>query len=145
MDVNTDALRAGQEVYAVGPAGQYAGWVDPGTYGVAAGPGSTHVAGADLLLQVEEGFIAAANADLMYSAVYQVVFEENLDGRTRAQLRAYKLSNLFNQYQISPVHVMPSEDGFLTIPMTEPFGAPPGGTGPSVTSPDVYTTRYGGP
>jgi hypothetical protein len=78
------------------------------------GGSGTLVAGAvDLAVPVAQGVALAANLDNQHLRAYQVIFEENADGRTRARVETFWLSASDGTMVIHPSHLFVNADGDL--------------------------------
>jgi hypothetical protein len=89
--------------------------------------GSVVAGGADLAVTFGQGLAFAANLDNQSERAYQVIFEENEDGRRRARIETYSLSvDADGTVVIHPMHLFVNGDGELSqqpieyAPYTEP-------------------------
>jgi hypothetical protein len=97
-------------------------------------PGEVRQAGASLGVITAQGGVMAAAMDNQTQRAYQVIFEENPDGRRRARIQTFTLAHdVDGGVVIIPEHVFVDADGELTAE-TISYGSPYDTSDVTVTS-----------
>ena len=134
LDGGPPHLTGAPVIAATGVAPPAAGAPDPAD----SSPPAIAEGAAALIITTAQGAVMAAAMDNQTHRAYQVIFEENADGRRRARIQTFTLAadgDGDGDVSIIPEHVYLDGDGTLTS-QTISYGSPYGTAGDSIVATD---------
>ncbi|MET0911123.1 MAG: hypothetical protein ABWZ99_16775, partial [Ilumatobacteraceae bacterium] len=132
LDGGPPHLAGAPVIAATGVAPPAAGAPDPAD----SSPPAIAEGAAALIITTAQGAVMAAAMDNQTHRAYQVIFEENADGRRRARIQTFTLAaDGDGDVSIIPEHVFLDSDGTLTS-QTISYGSPYGTAGDAIVATD---------